>query len=86
MTLMLHWFYELGFNVGVPVLVKCEKGKLIIMANTAMVQLKESEKAFMEEETKKLQQKFQKKKKALRARFVAERQAVYAGEAADANV
>ena len=33
---MLHWFYELGFNVGVPVLVKCEKGKLIIMANTAM--------------------------------------------------
>ena len=46
---MLHWFYELGFNVGVPVLVKCEKGKLIIMANTAMVQLKESEKASVKE-------------------------------------
>ncbi len=31
----------------------------------------------MEEETKKLQQKFQKEKKELRARFVAERQADY---------
>lgn len=71
------WFQELGFNVGDPVLVKCEEGKLIIMADSAMAQLKEAEKAFMEEETKKLQQKFQKEKKALRARFVAERQADY---------
>lgn len=71
------WFQELGFNIGDPVLVKCEEGKLIIMADTAMAQLKEAEKAFMEEETKKLQQKFQKEKKALRARFVAERQPDY---------
>jgi len=71
------WFQELGFNIGDPVLVKCEEGKLIIMADTAMAQLKEVEKAFMEEETKKLQQKFQKEKKALRERFVAERQADY---------
>ena len=51
-----------------------------------MAQLKEAEKAFMEEETKKLQQKFLKEKKELRARLVAERQAVYAGEAVAANV
>lgn len=81
-----HWFQELGFNVGDPVLVKCEEGKLIIMADTAMAQLKEAEKAFMEEETKKLQQKFLKEKKELRARLVAERQAVYAREAVAANV
>ena len=71
------WFQELGFNVGDPVLVKCEEGKLITMADTAMAELKKAEKAFMEEETKKLQQKFQKEKKELRARFVAERQADY---------
>ena len=33
------WFQEMGFNVGDPVLVKCEEGKLIIMA-----ELKKAEK------------------------------------------
>ena len=42
-----------------------------------MAQLKEAEKAFMEEETKKLQARFQKEKKEPRARFVAEREAGY---------
>ena len=32
-----HWFQELGFNIGDPVLVKCEKGKLIIMADMLSV-------------------------------------------------
>ncbi len=72
-----HWFQELGFNIGDPVLVKCEEGKLIIMADTAMAELKKAEKAFLEEEARKLEKKFQKEKKALRARFVAERQADY---------
>lgn len=72
-----QWFQELGFNIGDPVLVKCEEGKLIIMADTAMAELKKVEKAFMEEETRKLQEHFQKEKKALRAKFVAERQADY---------
>lgn len=72
-----HWFQELGFNIGDPVLIKCEEGKLIIMADTAMAQLKEAEKAFMEEETKKLQERFRKEKKELRAKFVAERKADY---------
>ena len=52
------WFQELGFNIGDPVLVKCEDGKLIIMRDTAREELIEAEKAFMEEETKKLQKKF----------------------------
>ena len=72
-----RWFEELGFHIGDPVLVKCEEGKIIIMADTAMARLKKAEKAFMEEETKKLQQRFLKEKKELRARFVAERQADY---------
>lgn len=71
------WFQELGFNVGDPVLIKCEEGKLIIMADTAMAELKKAEKAFMEEETKKLHEKILKEKKELRAKFVAERQADY---------
>ena len=25
-----HWFQELGFNIGDPVLVKCEEGKLAL--------------------------------------------------------
>ena len=71
------WFQELGFNIGDPVLVKCEDGKLIIMRDTAREELIEAEKAFMEEETKKLQKKFLNEKKELKARFVAERQANY---------
>lgn len=72
-----HWFHDLGFNVGDPVLVKCEEGKLIIMADTAMAELKKAEQAFMEEETRKLQARFQKEKKELRAKFVAERETNY---------
>ena len=71
------WFQELGFNIGDPVLVKCEDGKLIIMRVTAREELIEAEKAFLEEETRKLQKKFLKEKKELKARFVAERQANY---------
>ena len=44
------WLQELGFNVGDPVLVKCEDGKLIITPDTTKVELMEAEKTFMEEE------------------------------------
>lgn len=71
------WLQELGFNVGDPVLVKCEDGKLIITPDTTKVELMEAEKAFMEEETKKLQERFLKEKKELHARFVAERRVEY---------
>ncbi len=72
------WFQELGFNIGDPVLVKCEDGKLIISLDTARAELMEAEKAFMEKETRKLHERFLKEKKALHAQFVAERQAEYA--------
>ena len=71
------WFQELGFNIGDPVLVKCEDGKLIITADRTRAELMEAEKAFMEEETRKLHEKFLKEKKELHARFVAERQSGY---------
>ena len=71
------WFQELGFNIGDPVLVKCEDGKLIITADRTRAELIEAEKAFMEEETKKLHEKFLKEKKELHARFVAERHSGY---------
>ena len=71
------WLQEIGFNVGDPVLVKCEDGKLIITPDTTKVELMEAEKAFMEEETKKLQERFLKEKKELHARFVAERRVEY---------
>ena len=71
------WFQELGFNIGDPVLVKCEDGKLIIMRDTARAELIDEEQAFVEAETKKLEAKFRKEKKQLRARFVAERRGGY---------
>lgn len=73
------WLQELGFNVGDPVLVKCEDGKLIITPDTSRAELIEAEKAFVEEETKKLQKKFLKEKRELHARFVAERKNGYCG-------
>ncbi|MBR5177716.1 MAG: SymE family type I addiction module toxin [Lachnospiraceae bacterium] len=71
------WFQELGFNIGDPVLVKCEDGKLVIMRDTTRAELKEAEKAFMEEETRKLHERFLKEKKELHTRFVAERKSNY---------
>lgn len=71
------WFQELGFNIGDPVLVKCAEGKLVIMKDSTMAELIEAEKAFMEEETRKLQERFLKEKKEFHARFVAERQCSY---------
>ena len=71
------WFQDLGFNIGDPVLVKCEDGKLVITADTALSEMKKAEQAFMEEETRKLQERFRDERKELRARFVAERQSDY---------
>ena len=71
------WFQELGFNIGDPVLVKCEDGKLVIMKDSTRAELIEAEKAFVEEETRKLHERFLKEKKELHARFVVERQCSY---------
>lgn len=62
------WFQELGFNIGDPVLVKCEDGQIIITKDTAL----QEEKELLETETKKLQQKFEEEKKRFRSMRVAE--------------
>lgn len=76
-TLKGQWLKELGFDIGDPVLVKCENGKLIITPDAERAELIEAEKAFVEQETKKLEKKLQKEKKELLARFVAERKSEY---------
>lgn len=65
--LMGQWLEAAGFHVGDPVLGKCENGQLIITPDTARAELIEAEKAFMEKETKKLNDRFLKEKKALHA-------------------
>lgn len=55
-------------------LVKCEDRKLIITPDTSKAELVEEEKAFMEQGTRKLHEKFLMRKKELHARFAAERQ------------
>ena len=57
------WLEKLGFNVGDCVRIKCDKGQLIVSLNEEKAQEKAAEKAFMEEETRKLEKRFQKEKK-----------------------
>ena len=64
------WLEELGFKTGDFVRIKCEDGQLIL--NEEKAQEKADEKVFMEEEMKKLEKRFQKEKKEIHARFVAE--------------
>lgn len=73
------WLEELGFKSGDFVRIKCEDGQLIISLNEEKAQQAAEEKAFMEEETRKLQKRFQKEKDEIHARFVAERKARYCG-------
>lgn len=71
------WLEKLGFNVGDCVRIKCDKGQLIISRNEEKAQEKAAEKAFMEEKTRKLEKRFQKEKKEIHARYVAEEKAGY---------
>ena len=73
------WLEELGFKTGDFVRIKCEDSQLIICLNEEKAQQVAEEKAFMEEEMKKLQKRYQKEKEQIHARFVAEREAVYCG-------
>lgn len=73
------WLEELGLKTGDFVRIKCEDGQLIISLNEGKAQQVAAEKAFMEEEVKKLQKRYQKEKEQIHARFVAEREAVYCG-------
>ena len=71
------WLEELGFKVGDCVRIKCDTGQLVISLNEEKTQEKAAEKAFMEEERKKLEKWFQKEKKEIHARYVAEGKAGY---------
>ena len=53
-----QWLKEIGFDIGVPVRVKCENGRLIITPDVARADLEQEERAFMERETKKLHESF----------------------------
>lgn len=72
------WLEELGFNIGDPILVKCEDGKLIITVDHAREDAETKEQAFLDEEMKKLQKKFEVEKKKIYQQVVAERKVRYA--------
>jgi len=67
------WFQDLGFNIGDPVLVKCEDGRIIISVDEELIKEREEERAFMEVETRKLEAKFAEEKRRLKQLCVAER-------------
>lgn len=78
-TIMLkgQWLKELGFEIGNYVSVSCENGKLIITPDVERTELVAAETLFMEQETKKLQKRFEAEKAEIRAQFVAEKEAKY---------
>ena len=71
------WLEELGFKTGDFVRIKCEDGQLIISLNEEKTQEKAAEKAFMDEEMKKLRKRYQREKEEICARYVAEEKAGY---------
>lgn len=66
------WLKDLGFDIGDPVRVKCEDGQLIITPDPVRARELEAEKWFMEEEARKLQERYQKEKEDIFERYVAE--------------
>lgn len=71
------WFRQLGFDIGDPVLVECEDGKIIITKDEALQEQRAAEKAFLEAKTHKLELKVAEEKKRLRQMCVADREARY---------
>ena len=71
------WLEELGFKSGDFVRIKCEDGQLVITLNEEKAQEKAEEDAFMAKEMAKLKARFEKEKKEIHARYVAEREVGY---------
>lgn len=71
------WLEELGFQCGGYMRVKCENGQLIITPNYEKAEEVAAEKEFMEKETAKLKEQFEREKKEIHARYVAEQMAKY---------
>lgn len=57
-----QWLKELGFEIGDYISVSCENGKLVITPDAERAALVEAEALFMEQETKKLQKRFEAEK------------------------
>ena len=57
---------ELGFEIGDYISVNCENGKRVITSDAERAAFVEAEAAFTEQETKKLQKRFEKEKVELR--------------------
>lgn len=72
-----QWLEELGFGIGDQVKVECEGGRLVISQDAERSAMVEARKAFMEAETRKLQARFEKEKREIFARYVAEQEAGY---------
>ena len=66
-----QWLRELGFQVGDPVLVQCEDGRLVIQKDDLRIKRREQE----QEELKKLQERYEAEKRQIKQHFVAERSA-----------
>ena len=72
------WLEQCGFNIGDPILVKCEDGKLTITLDEERAFVEEHKKAFLECEMQKLEKKYEAEKKKLYRQMVAEREVRYA--------
>lgn len=74
------WLEELGFQIGEPVLVKCEDGKLIITPDTMRAETESRKKEFLDKEMALLQKRFDAEKRKIRQQVVAERESMYVAE------
>ena len=52
------WLEQCGFNIGDPVLVKCEDGNLAITLDEERAFVEEKKKAFRDAEMQKLEKKY----------------------------
>jgi len=74
------WLEELGFQIGQPVLVKCEDGKLIITPDVMRAEREKREQEFLDREMLQLQKRFDAEKRRIQQQIVAEREMHYAAE------
>lgn len=72
-----QWLEELGFQIGAPVLVKCEDGRIIITPDEARAELEAREKEFIDKEMAVLNKRFAEEKKKIYRQAVAEREERY---------
>ncbi len=53
------WLEQCGFNIGDPILVKCEDGKLTITLNEERAFIEEKKQAFLDAEMQKFEKKYE---------------------------